>query len=181
MVDNFNAYTTAALNGQGSWSGSAEFLVSPDVPYEGAKGVKVTGAGVYTIDKSASLAPVGQLSIMMRKDVSTGGAGTYQTMYVSTAVPEIIGEIGMRGPDIQYMSNFVWTTVLANYSLATWYKLTILWRDKPSCQCMYFINDVAVTYWVPRGAAASTGPAVKTSLEVMNLSGGAIAYNDSIG
>lgn len=166
------------MNGQGGWTGAPEILVSPDVPYEGAKGLKVTGVGSYTVSKTVPLRQSSQLSFMLRRDVALGSA--YHCVYIPDTDTQIIAEIGLLGSNIKYTSNGALVTLLSGCTLATWYKVDILFRCAPDYKCKYRVNDGTWTDWVTRANAASNKPSSVVTLEFTGLSGGGIHYMDDI-
>lgn len=168
------------MNGQGGWSGDVNFLVEDSVKYEGSKAISNLASGTLAVVKTCPTRESSFTSIMLRKDVSTGTGATAQAAWITDLDGNIICEAGMYGPNIGYYSNNIFVQMLANYSLATWYKLDMIFRCTPDNQCKYRLNDGDWTAWVPRRNIVSNKAGKLYYFEVKGLTGGGIGYFDDI-
>jgi len=126
FTDDFNSYNNGDLNGQGGWSGSADFDVQGTTVYEGAKAVNATPSSpVQTISKTGTGVSDGKVSFYVRM-TATNKDCVYKWKDGATDV------IWFRVRDNGYFSRIYnvssWQNI-KTYSANTWYLIEIEWRS----------------------------------------------------
>ena len=126
FTDDFNSYNNGDLNGQGGWSGSADFDVQGTTVYEGAKAVNATPSSpVQTISKTGTGVSDGKVSFYVRM-TATNKDCVYKWKDGATDV------IWFRVRDNGYFSRIYnvssWQNI-KTYSTNTWYLIEIEWRS----------------------------------------------------
>lgn len=138
ITDNFDSYIDGDLNGQGSWSGNADFDVQGVTVQAGAKAI-VNSASNKSILKSSTLASNGAQVIWGR--VTTTGDDIW-AIRLSEGGTDRIG-VKTNGGNLQYFDGSTYNTI-GTVSINTWFKLDVQW-DFSTQMARYQLNDGGYT------------------------------------
>lgn len=120
-TQSFDALTPGDLNGQDSWSGHGDYDVQNSVA-QGAQGIAVNPSGDVTITRVLpATVDSGSMTIYMRDSADTGAGPQFR---IGTALTPDAGRIRFANGDI-LASGTADETLLAGYSVDTWYLITI--------------------------------------------------------
>jgi len=157
FTDNFDSYNNGDLNGQGSWTGDADFDVQGTTVKAGAKAVLIasTAGTDERIQKQGTSRADGGFRIWFRKEgyanesgqaIRLGEGGTIKAEVV------IITSNGSVGT-VRFESG---AQVIGNYTPDTYQYIDIEWRDSDKSYRARF-NDGTWATWGTIGTAWTTG------------------------
>lgn len=142
LFEDFNALTDGDLNGQNSWSGSANFNVQTSVKYEGAKALEITtGGSTINIKKAVSVTSYNCFvqAMMRSNDVSRNNI---LAIYANEGAHGISG-IYLEYGAFYHFAAAGWQTTNIGASNDTWFKARLAF-DSASTHKVW-INDQLAT------------------------------------
>ena len=172
LIDNIDSYTVTSITGQGTWSGSANYLVQSSVVQGGTNAIS-DAIGGATIDATFTQAATGNQQAWGRAtDVTTVNLWTLKMSEAGTNIADIRTNAG----NLEYYGNGAFHT-LGAVSANTWWQVNIKWNASQNT-IAYSLNGGAFT--TPASALGDmTNGLDRVHLDNGTASGGSIVYFDS--
>lgn len=126
--DDFEAYSTGNLNGQGGWTTNYGTAGTIDVEtltvYEGTNAIGNATDTDEQLQKSGSDTVDGQLTFYLRQNTSNDSKDGYVMFFEDSTIRSAVG---FRSGAIAYREGGGFTTLIAGYTQDTWYVVQAQW------------------------------------------------------
>ena len=135
----FNSLTDGDLNGQDSWSGSANFDVQTSVKYEGAKAVEVATGGI-AINISRAISVTSYNMFIQAHIYATDASLSYPIAFYAREGSSSINGVCIYASKIQVLNSVPAWQDVDSASSTTWYKVKLAFDSANTFKV--WINDV---------------------------------------
>jgi hypothetical protein len=153
LTEDFEPYSTGVLNGQGSWTGSTDFLVEDTVFNKGLQAVKIE-VNPSDISKTGTETADGRLTASMRR--SGHGTGSL-TLYLLDDTDNQLWAISLQASNlVKIFGNTGWNTVGA-YTDNLWAIVEIEWRSSDH-KARARVDGGTWTDYFPENSELTTNP-----------------------
>jgi len=153
IIENFDSLDDGDLNGQNSWSGSTNFDVQSTIYKAGSKACKYTSPATttyYSIAKTFTEQDETTFTFYARKELNSVASGLSQIRFHDDTTQAFRVQFNDGGGLVFYATSTA--TMVASYTVATWYKIDIEIRSSDSYgRCR--VDDGTWTSWLAPQAA----------------------------